>query len=62
MRSNKSSLIRKSKDQILEYFPESIEEMETMKEAIIRNRSTLITLETSKHENSFHSGESKKKY
>jgi hypothetical protein len=59
MRSNKSSLIRKSKDQILEYFPESIEEMETMKEAIIRNRSTLITLETSKHENSFHSGESK---
>jgi hypothetical protein len=59
MRSNKSSLIRKSKDQILEYFPKSIEEMETMKEAIIRNRSTLITLETSKHENSFHSGESK---
>ena len=41
----RSTLIRKSKDQILEYFPESIEEMETMKEAIIRNRSTLIILE-----------------
>jgi len=30
-----------------------------MKETIIRNRCTLITLETSKHENSFLSGESK---
>ena len=57
--SDFSCMRSKSKDQILEYFPESIEEMETMKEAIIRNRSTLITLETSKHENSFHSGGSK---
>lgn len=59
MGSDKNALIRKSKDPILEYFPESFEEMETMKEVIIRNRNTLITLETSKHENSFHSVESK---
>ena len=46
------------KDPILEYFPESFEELEAMREAIIRNQSTLMTLDTSKHENSFHSGES----
>ena len=55
---NKNSIIRKLKDPILEYFLESFEELEAMKEAIIRNRSTLMTLDTSKHENSFYSGES----
>jgi hypothetical protein len=55
---NKNSIIRKMKDPILEYFPESFEELEAMREAIIRNQSTLMTLDTSKHENSFHSGES----
>jgi hypothetical protein len=56
---NQNSLIRKLKDPILEYFPESFKEMENMEKAIIRERSPPITPVTSKHENSFHSGGSK---
>jgi len=46
MGSDKNALIRKSKDQILKYLPESFKEMEIMKEVIIRNRSPIIILET----------------